>query len=377
MTNEVLLRAAKEHGTPIYAYSLADITRQYKKLQDAITETRGRAFYAIKANANRDILKHLRKLGAGAETVSGGEVARALEAGFTPENILFTCSNLGKNELLKIAGMGVKINLDSLNQIRWIGEALPGSDVSLRVNNDVGEGRHVHMVTGGALSKFGIHHAELDEARAIAAKHGLRITGLHQHIGSHVMDANIFIGAMRILMDEAHNFPDLDHLDFGGGIGTPYEPHEEEFPMETLKSKLTEEVAAFSKKYGRAPDLYFEPGRYLVAQAGALLVTVTDIKRHSGTVFIGVNSGFNHLIRPTLYGSYHQVDNLSNPEGKPQTVTVAGYVCESGDVFARERIVAEPRIGDVLAIRDAGAYGFSMASDYNLREKPAEVILSE
>lgn len=375
MTPEILLKAVKEHGSPIYAYSLETISRQYQKIAEAVQGVRGRAYYAVKANANRDILKLLKGLGAGAETVSANEIVRATECGFKPEDILFTCSNLGKGEFQKIVATGVRMNLDSLNQIEWLGEARPGGNISIRINKDVGEGHHAHVVTGGALSKFGIHHAELDAARAAAAKHNLKITGLHQHIGSHVLDANIFIGAMKILLDEAYNFPDLERLDFGGGFGTPYEPHEEEFPMDVFKEKLAAEMATFTKKYGRELDLCFEPGRYLVAQAGALIVTVTDIKSHSGTTFVGVDSGFNHLIRPILYGSYHHIENLSNPAGAPQSCTVVGQVCESGDVFARDRVVAEPRIGDILAIRDTGAYGYSMASDYNLREKPREVIL--
>lgn len=375
------MKVAQTEEAPVYAYSLSTVRSQFEKISSALVGVPARIFYALKANAHPDILKTLKECGSGAEAVSFGEIERALEAGFLPEEIVFTSSNISEAQFQRVMDTGVSINIDSLNQLEWFGRRRPGSEASIRINKDVGEGHHAHVVTGGALSKFGIHHLQVGEIKEVAGKYDLKIVGLHQHIGSHVLDDHIFIGAMKILMDFAQEFPGLKFLDFGGGFGVPYEPHEEEIDMASFGKHVSEEWKKFTEEYlpaqagGSSIEFRFEPGRYLVAPAGALLVEVTDIKEHSGTIFVGVNSGFNHLIRPAMYGSYHAIENLSNPNGKEMSVTVAGYVCESGDVFARERVLPEPRIGDILAIKDVGAYGYSMASDYNLQPKPKEIIL--
>lgn len=373
ISKDKLLQLVDQEGTPSYVYSLETVTSQYEKIKTALKDIPARVFYATKANANPLILGKLKELGSGVEAVSPGEIARAIEVGFSPEDIIFTSSNISESEFEKVMDTGVFINIDSLNQLEWFGQRRPGGEVSIRINKDVGEGHHAHVVTGGALSKFGIHHLQIDEIKEIAGKYDLKIVGLHQHIGSHVLDEHIFLGAMKILMDFAREFPDLKFLDFGGGIGVPYEPHEEEFDMVSFGRHAREEWKKFTDERGKELEFRFEPGRFLVAESGTLLVTVTDIKEHSGTTFVGVNSGFNHLIRPMMYGSYHAIENLSNPDGEEKVVTIAGYVCESGDIFAKDRILAEPRIGDVLAIKNVGAYGYSMASDYNLRKKPKEL----
>ncbi len=366
---------AKKYGTPLYVYRKDLVARAYRSLRDAIPYRHTTIFYACKANANKDILRLLKKEGASCEAVSIGEVRAALAAGFPPSRISYTCSNISREELFEVMKSGVRVHLDSLNQIRWWGEAKPGSNISIRVNRGFGAGHHSHVITGGVGSKFGIHFTQLDEAKRIAARHTLTIVGLHQHIGSNILDAKAFIRAMKLLLKSAREFSDLEFLDFGGGFGIPYMPDEKSLDLRVLGKDMTALFTDFAKRYGKKLEFSVEPGRYVIAAAGALLAEVVDIKKTPAHTFVGVNSGFNHLIRTAMYGSYHHIFNLTNPRGKIKPITVAGYICESGDVFCKDRPIPEPRLGDLLLFADAGAYGYAMSSDYNLRPKPKEIVL--
>ena len=240
----------------------------------------------------------------------------------------------------------------------------------------MGAGHHAHVVTAGAESKFGIHPAHIPELKKIAKKYGLRITGLHQHIGSGgIFKASMLLKVVDSFLEVARQFPDLEHIDFGGGFGVPYAPGEGRLPLIELGKKMHGRVKKFAHAYGRPIEMSFEPGRFVVAEAGVLLARVTDVKRNPQRTFIGVDSGMGHLIRPMMYGAYHEIENISHPHKKRERVTVAGYYCESGDVLAKDRLLPMPEIGDILAIKNAGAYGFVMSSDYNLRPKPREVML--
>jgi len=245
------------------------------------------------------------------------------------------------------------------------------------VNQGIGAGHHHHVITGGASSKFGIYHSQMDEAKRIAGKYNLTISGIHQHIGSNILDQSVFLRAMKAILDTAGKFGGLEYINFGGGLGVPYRPGERPLDMKKLGGRIVSVFEKFCKGYGSRPEMIFEPGRYLVCEAGTMLVKVTDIKQNPGKKFVGVDSGFNHLIRPTLYGSYHPILNAGNLRGKSEKVSIAGNICESGDVFASDRTMPKCREGDVLAILNAGAYGFAMSSNYNTRPRPAEVMASK
>ncbi|KND46904.1 MAG: diaminopimelate decarboxylase [Parcubacteria bacterium C7867-004] len=368
------LRAAKKFGTPLYVYEQSVIEDQCRKLKRYFPEV---AFhYAMKANSNPAVLAIIRKEGIGCESVSLGELTLAQKAGFNKNAMSFTCSNITERELTEAAASGVRVHLDSLEQLRNWGRLKLGREVSLRLNQGIGAGHHAHVITGGPNSKFGITLKDIPEAMDIAKKFGLRITGIQQHIGSNVLEVETFLKAARTLLKTARTFSDLEHIDFGGGIGVPYHTNEKQLDLKALGKEFKILIREFQKNMGKSVSFAMEPGRFLVAEAGSLLVTVVDLKSTEKHQFAGVNSGFNQLVRPAMYGSYHQIDNLSRSKGKRGEVTVAGNVCESGDILASKRTMLIPEIADVLAIRNAGAYGFSMASFYNLRALPREVLIT-
>ena len=372
---------ARDYGTPLYVYEEDVIKQRYADLSGNIGYRPLEIHYACKANSNVHIMALLRALGADAETVSPGEVSLALRAGFEPRQIIHTCSNMSDRELRFLIEHNILVNLDSLSQVRRYGQfsaALRpggGAAVSLRINTDLGAGHHPHVITGGPASKFGIHASQLDQAREIAAKHGLRFVGVHQHIGSNVLEAAVLIEAMHALLREAPRFPELEFVDFGGGLGVPYRPEEKPLDMAWLGPQISGLFTDFCQAYGRRLRLILEPGRYLVAEAGTLLASVTECKSTPFATFVGLDTGFNHLVRPAMYGAYHPVVNASRVKGPEETVSIAGNLCESGDVFARERRMTRCREGEVLAILNSGAYGYVMSSNYNARPRPAEVLV--
>lgn len=365
---------ARQYGSPLYVYDGAIIRRQYRALRDAITYPDTRFFYASKANPNRKLMNILREEGCGLEAVSYNEVLAGLDAGFAPEEIIFTCSFITKDELEAVIKAGVMVNIDSLTQLRWFGEMNPGGAVSLRINQGIGAGHHQHTITGGPDSKFGIDITQIDDAKRIAAEHNVRIVGLHQHIGSHILEPETFMLAIRALLKTAQQFDGLEFLDFGGGFGVAYRETDEPLNLRELGAMITKEVEIFTKEYGHI-QIRFEPGRFLMAESGVLLATVADIKETPYHTFVGLNTGFNHLIRPMMYGSYHQIVNASNTDGKTRKVWLVGNICESGDIFAKDRDLQEPKAGDTIAILDAGAYGYAMSFFYNGRKQPEEVLV--
>jgi diaminopimelate decarboxylase len=267
------------------------------------------------------------------------------------------------------------VNLDSRSQVHRYGRIKPGSSISVRVNQGTGAGHHTHVITGGPHSKFGIHESQLHEVMAAASQYDVHLVGLHQHIGSNVLDEDILIEAMRSLLATARQFPDLQFVDIGGGLGVPYAPYEQHLDLTSLGPRMTRLFEEFCRSYGRLLTLILEPGRYLVAEAGILLAMVTDVKRTLTHTFVGIDTGFNHLIRPAMYGTYYPIVNASRVHGATEVVWVVGNLCESGNVFARDRDLARCDEEDILAIFVAGAYGFSMSSQYNFRTRPAEVMV--
>ncbi len=370
---ESFKEAVRLWGTPTYIYDESEIRAQFHSLVRSINYHPKKILFAMKANFNPYILQILKDLGAGIDAVSVGELILARKYNFFTA---FTGNNVTEVEM-EIAQRDTNIvNIDSLSALEKFGRNYPSRNIGIRINPDVGAGHHSHCITGGPKSKFGIWYSELDKAKRIADKYGLKIVAIHQHIGSQILEVNKFELAMNVLLKEARRFPDLKIVNFGGGFGVPYRPEENPLPIAILGRRMSECFHDFCDKYGRRLILMIEPGRYLVAEAGWLLTRVNTIKRNpDGRTFVGVDTGFNHLLRPAMYGSYHHITNVSNPDGRKEVVDVVGNICESGDKFAEEREVTEPREGDILAIATAGAYGYSMASNYNLRGLPAEVLI--
>ena len=368
---------AADYGTPLYVYDLDHVLTSYRKLVKACPWSRVKIFYAMKANYNLDILKALKAEGANVDTVSPVEVMIALKAGFAKENILYTANNLMDEEMRQVQGMGVLLNIDSLSCLERFGKTFPGSEVCLRFNADVVAGDNAKVQTGGDKTKFGIRLEDAAQAREIAARYQVKVVGLHEHTGSGIADAESFYQGMRNLLAIAsrESFPHLRFIDFGGGFKVPYRPDEKPIDYEVFGRKAADIFAAFCRSYGRELDLYFEPGKYLVAESGVFLMEVNTIKNNRERLIAGTDSGFGHLVRPVLYDAYHHILNVSHPQGAPKTYDVCGNICETGDLFASDRILPEIREGDVLALLNAGAYCFSMASTYNLRPLPAEVIV--
>lgn len=363
----------QEFGSPLYVYDARVVRSRCNELQSLFPDFR--LYFACKANTNPLLVKLIHEQGFRIETVSPGEIAVARGAGVPIKDLTFTCGNIPEKELLEVVNMGVRTHLDSLTQVEQLGKHFPGRKISVRLNLGVGAGHHSHVITGGPESKFGIDISHLKTLKSLAKKYNLHIAGLHQHIGSNILDVPTFLKAMDVLFKAALEFPALEHIDFGGGIGVPYSPGAKRLDLKKLGAEVHKRVTVFTKKYGRSPEMSFEPGRFLVAESGTLYTTVVDVKKNPKKTFVGIDSGMGHLVRPAMYGSYHQIDNVSRPKAKMTKVTIAGMYCESGDVFAKDRPLAMPALGDILAVRNAGAYGYVMSSDYNLRPRPKEVLV--
>ena len=373
-----LLRAAELYGTPTYLYDERTIRRQCTRLRNTFKELPLRLLYSAKANTQPALLRIVLDEGIGLDIVSPGELKLALHLGFDPDDLLYSANNMTEKEMQAVQQAGVLLNLGGLSRLEKYGRAYPGSDVCLRVNPKIGGGHHDHVITAGKHSKFGFALENLEEARAIVREYDLTVVGLHQHIGSGILDPGLYWQAMRVLLDEAMAFPDLQFLNFGGGFGIPYYPEEEEIDLGELLDLIRTPLEDFRNQHP-SEDLTFcfEPGRYLVAEAGILLVQVNTLKETPHCTFAGTSSGMSHLLRPALYDAYHAVYNLSNPDGPLKTYDITGNICESADLFAKDRSVPEIREGDILAVLDTGAYGVAMASEYNLRPLPAEVLRRE
>jgi diaminopimelate decarboxylase len=380
---------ATRFGTPLYAYDAEVIRRQIGRVRRAFSGFPFRPFYAMKANGALAILDLVRGAGFGCDAVSPGEIFIARQAGFTPDNIWFTCSNVSNDDLRAIGDERIIINVNSMSEIDRILALDLQNPIALRVNTDIGAGHHVDVVTAGGGVKFGIDFAEVESARMIVEDSGRKVVGLHAHIGSGIDSIAPLLESARRLLELSTEFPNLRWLNFGGGISVPYEPGGVDFPIEEYGAELTR----MADRLLRARDLtaILEPGRYLVAESGTLLARVTSRRLSGGQSWIGVDTGFNHLVRPSKYGAYHHIVNASNgspaslrqsfdPSAMTDEVVVAGNLCESGDVFTRThgamtRRIARTKVDDLLAFCDAGAYGFSMASVYNARLLLPEVMV--
>jgi diaminopimelate decarboxylase len=374
MTNDNLLTIVNEFESPIYVYDAQKIEAQYKRLTAAFSEVKQlKINYAVKALSNISVLKFMNTLGAGLDTVSIQEVQLGLTAGFKPENIVYTPNGVSLSEIEAVAKLGVQINIDNLSILEQFGSRHPKTPVCIRINPHVMAGGNTNISVGHIDSKFGISIHQIPHILRIVENTGMHINGIHMHTGSDILDIDVFLYASEILFDTAVHFKSLDFIDFGSGFKVPYKAGDIETNIEEFGEKLTERFKTFCKNYGRELTLAFEPGKFLVSEAGLFLTQVNVVKQTTSTVFAQVDTGFNHLIRPMLYGSQHEIINISNPNGKERFYSVVGYICET-DTFANNRRINEIKEGDILAFKNAGAYCFSMASNYNSRYRPAEIL---
>lgn len=376
MTNQELLKIAGEYGTPVYVYETDKIREQYEKLTKSFDD-KTRFFYAAKALTNINILKYIQKLGANIDCVSINEVNLGIKAGFTPEKILFTPNGVDITEIEEAMKLGVHINIDNISILEQFGNKYGNTyPVFIRINPHIFAGGNYKISTGHIDSKFGISIHQLRHIQRIVKTTGLNVEGLHMHTGSEIKDIDVFIQGLEIMFEMVEDFPNLKYIDMGSGFKVPYQDGELETDVKTLGKKVLKAVNNFKKETGKDFELWFEPGKYLVSESGHFLVRTNVIKQTTATVFVGVNSGFNHLIRPMFYDSYHKIENLSNPKGPERIYTVVGNICET-DTFAWDRKINEVREGDILVFRNAGAYGFEMSSNFNSRLKPAEVMVMD
>ncbi len=367
-----------KYGTPLYVYDAQIIENQYNILRGAFASVpKLRINYAIKALTNLSVLKFMHRLGACVDCVSIEEVKICLSVGFAPEQIGYTPSGVQWSEIEEAVALKVKIHLDSVPLMQRFGDRFGASvPVGLRLNPHVLAGGNLKISTAHEKSKFGISILQLDDIHRVMHNTGLIIEGLHQHTGSEIKESETFLQVAEIMLNAAKKFPDLRYLDFGGGFKVPYKPKEKGTDMAHIGAAIGGRFNRFCQEYGRELELVFEPGKFLVAECGTLFVNVTTVKHAPTVSFAAVDSGLNHLIRPMMYDAYHEIDNVSNPQGEKKLYNVVGYICET-DNFAEDRLMPEISEGDILAIRNAGAYGFMMSSHYNSRIRPAEVMIFE
>ncbi|MGB3778992.1 MAG: diaminopimelate decarboxylase [Tunicatimonas sp.] len=370
-----LLEISQTFGTPLYVYDSEKITSQIDILKQAFNDSRVRFKYAAKALTNQAILKLIKQQGIGLDVVSIEEARLGLLAGFGPEQVMYTPSGVAFEEIVAGVELGVQINIDNLPLLQQFGEKY-GSEVPccLRFNPNVMAGGNSKISVGHSYSKFGIPFAQLESILSIVEKHQIHVNGVHIHTGSDIGNGDAFLQGAERLLDAARRFDRLDFIDLGSGFKVPYQAGDPSTDLEELGRRLLPIFNAFAQQYNRPLTVWFEPGKFIVSASGQLLARVNVVKENPNVTFVGIDTGLNHLIRPMMYDAYHTIENLSNPKGVLKTYTVVGYICET-DTFATDRTLPEVRPGDVLAIKNAGAYGYSMASNYNGRPRPAEVLI--
>ena len=375
MKEKFLIEIANEYGSPIYVYDAKIISAQYRRLVSSFSEIKSlKICYAAKALSNISILSFIRSLGAGLDTVSIQEVKLGVEAGFDPDSIIYTPNGVSLDEIEEVSSMGVRINIDNLSLLEQFGAKHPNKPVCIRINPHIMAGGNSKISVGHIDSKFGISVHQIPHILRIVKNTQMKINGIHMHTGSDILDIDVFLNASEILFETAKNFKNLEFIDFGSGFKVPYFDGDVETNIEELGLKLTQKFKSFSKQYGREIELVFEPGKFLVSQAGYFIAKVNVIKQTTSTVFAQLDTGFNHLLRPMLYGSHHEIENISNPNGKKRFYSVVGYICET-DTFGNNRKISEISEGDYLLFKNCGAYCYNMSSNYNSRYRPAEVFL--
>ena len=374
MKNSKLIQAASEFGSPLYVYDANKIKYQYNRLVKSFKSVKNLQLnYAVKALSNISILKYLIDLGSGIDAVSIQEVHLALKGGINPEKIIYTPNGVSMDEIKFASELGVKINIDNLSVLEDFGNSHPEIPICIRINPHIMAGGNSNISVGHIDSKFGISIHQIPHLKRIVENTKIRINGVHMHTGSDILDIDVFLRAAEILFETANHFKDLDFIDFGSGFKVPYYPGDSETNIEELGKKLSKRFNLFCKSYGKNLTLIFEPGKFLVSEAGKFICKVNSIKQTTSTVFAQVDSGFNHFLRPMMYGANHHIENISNPDDTERYYSIVGYICET-DTFASNRKVSTISVGDLLCFNNAGAYCHTMSSNYNSRYRPAEVL---
>ncbi len=377
LSKEQLIDIAKQFGTPVYIYHAERIEEQLNELQSAFKDCKARFFYAAKALTNINILKLMHSIGAGIDCVSIHEVKLALKAGFTPDKILFTPNCVDFEEIEAGKNLEVHLNIDSISMLERFGNKYGNTyPVCIRLNPHIMAGGNFKISTGHVDSKFGISIHQVRHIERIIKSTKLKVNGLHMHTGSEIKDTSVFIAGLDIMFEMVQHFPDIEFIDLGSGFKVPYYEDDVRTDIYDLGKQLAKAFSKFEKENKRKLEIWFEPGKYLVSEAGYFVVKANVVKQTTATVFAGVNSGFNHLIRPMFYEAYHRIENISNPHGAERIYTVVGHICET-DTFAWDRKLNEVRENDYLVFYNAGAYGFEMSSNFNSRLKPAEVLVKD
>jgi diaminopimelate decarboxylase len=377
MNEEYLLQLAEKYDSPLYVYDTAIIASQYKRITDAFKSVHHiQLNYAVKALSNINILRYFNTLGAGLDTVSIQEVDLGIAAGVDPQKIIYTPNGVSLEEIENVAKKGVQINIDNLSILELFGQKHPEIPVCIRINPHVMAGGNSKISVGHIDSKFGISVHQVPHIKRVVKNTGMHINGIHMHTGSDILDIDTFLRATEILFDVAKQFTSINFIDFGSGFKVPYKEGDISTDIEQLGVQLSDRFNTFCKDFGKEVTLMFEPGKFLVSEAGYFLAKVNVVKQTTSTVFAGIDSGFNHLIRPMMYDSYHHITNISNPTGRDRYYSVVGYICET-DTFGSNRRISEISEGDILCFQNAGAYCFSMASNYNSRYRPSEVMIYE
>jgi diaminopimelate decarboxylase len=372
LSSQQLINAAETFGTPLYVYHAERITEQYQILTNAFAKSNVKIFYACKALTNINILKHIHSLGSNVDCSSINEVKLALHAGFSPDKVLYTSNGIAFEEIEEAKNLGIHINIDSLSNLEKFGKKFGHSyPVGIRLRPNIMAGGNLKISTGHDKSKFGIPVDQLEKVADLVKKYSLHIQGLHIHTGSEIKDVEVFIKGIEVLFDLIPGFSELEFIDLGGGFKVPYKKDDVQTDIELLAQKVKE--AFDTHPVAKDLQIWFEPGKFLVSACGYLITKVNVLKESAATTFVGVNSGFNHLIRPMFYDSYHRIKNISNENGTEEKYAVVGNICET-DTFAWDRKLNEVREGDYLVFYNAGAYGFEMSSNFNSRFKPAEII---
>ncbi|MBN8787156.1 MAG: diaminopimelate decarboxylase [Terrimonas sp.] len=375
LSHQQLIDIAEKFGTPTYVYHAERITEQYSRLTDAFSGIDATFFYACKALTNINVLKHIKSIGCNIDCSSVNEARLALMAGFEPGRVLYTSNNIAFSEIEAAKELGVHINIDSLSNLEKFGKKYGHSyPVGIRLRPNIMAGGNLKISTGHSKSKFGIPLEDVDKIVQLVKDTNLHIRTLHIHTGSEIKDVDVFVKGIEVMFEAAKHFPELEIIDLGGGFKVPYEPGDEGTDIPLLGKKVAEAFSAYAKQYGKTFRVWFEPGKFMVSEAGYFVTKVNVLKQSGDIRFAGVDSGLNHLIRPMFYGSYHHIENISNPKGKMLPYNVVGNICET-DTFADNRMIAEVREGDYLVFYNGGAYGFEMASNYNSRFRPAEVLV--
>jgi len=375
LSHDQLSKAATEFGTPLYVYHAERISEQYERLLRSFEGVDVRFFYAAKALTNINILRYIKEIGCNIDCSSVNEARLAMKAGFPANNILYTSNNISFAEIEEAKEMGIHINIDSLSNLKKFGKKYGHSyPVGVRLRPNIMAGGNLKISTGHSASKFGVPLEDIHELLKVQQVTNLQIHTLHIHTGSEIKDVEVFARGIEVLFEAAQHFPDLKVIDLGGGFKVPYKPGEEGTDIELLGKKVKEEFQVFEKKYNRHLQVWFEPGKFLVSEAGYFITRVNVMKQSGDIEFAGVDSGLNHLIRPMFYGAYHDIENISNADAAKKIYNVVGNICET-DTFAEDRLLPEVREGDLLVFKNAGAYCFEMSSHYNSRFKPAEVFI--